>query len=170
MSIIEAVIQDVKELNKLINAAYRGDGSKKGWTTEAEILGGIRIDEHALEGLLNRSDVRILKYIENGEILGTVYLELKQEQLYLGMFAVSPLSQGKGIGKAFLQTAENYASIHNCNRITLTVISSRTELIDWYKRHGYVATGGSIAFKDIEGRFGEPKIPNINLIIMEKLL
>ncbi|SFG80479.1 GNAT family N-acetyltransferase [Pedobacter insulae] len=171
MAITKAVQQDIKELNSLINAAYRGDESKKGWTTEAEILDGIRINEVTLADLLSNAAVSILKYTnEDGKIVGTVYLELKPEQLYLGMFAVSPISQGKGIGKAFLAAAEVYALANNCNRIILTVISSRTELIDWYKRHGYMATGGSIAFEEIEGRFGEPKVPTIKLIEMEKLL
>lgn len=169
MSITKAVLQDVKELNKIINFAYRGDESKKGWTTEAEILGGLRIDEQALQALLSREEITILKYTtEEGEIYGTVNLELKPEQLYLGMLAVSPAAQDKGIGKKLLKAAEEFALSNNLHKITLTVISIRTELINWYKRHGYVPTGNSIAFQEIEGRFGEPKIPQIDLIEMEK--
>ncbi|WP_379090742.1 GNAT family N-acetyltransferase [Pedobacter sp. UC225_65] len=161
--------QDAKELNVLINAAYRGEESKKGWTTEAEILGGLRIDEMTLKGMLAQGEGTIVKYTGSGEeILGTVYLEIKMPALYLGMFAVSPLSQSKGIGKALLSFAEDFALAHGCDRITLTVISIREELIDWYKRHGYVPTGHSIAFEDIEGRFGDPKVDAIELIEMQK--
>lgn len=105
-----------------------------------------------------------------GEIWGTVYLELKAPQLYLGMFAVSPSAQGKGIGKALLQEGEKFALSHQCNKIKITVISSRSELIAWYNRLGFVATGDSIAFEEIEGRFGDPKTDDIRLIVMEKLL
>jgi GNAT superfamily N-acetyltransferase len=163
--------QDAKELNVLINAAYRGEESKKGWTTEAEILGGIRIDEMTLKAMLAQGEGTIIKYTSSGgEILGTVYLEIKAPALYLGMFAVSPLSQSNGIGKTLLSFAEDFALVHGCDRITLTVISLREELIDWYKRHGYVPTGHSIAFEDIEGRFGDPKVDAIDLIEMQKML
>lgn len=169
--ITTAGVQDARELNVLINAAYRGEESKKGWTTEAEILGGLRIDERTLKAMLTQGEGTIIKYSgSDGEILGTVYLEVKKPALYLGMFAVSPLSQSKGIGKALLSFAEDFALPHGCDRITLTVISVREELIDWYKRHGYVPTGHSISFEDIEGRFGDPKVDAIDLIEMHKML
>ncbi len=171
MKITQANLADVKELNQLVNSAYRGEESKKGWTTEAEILDGIRIDEEALEQMLAKPAITILKLTdEKGQILGTVCLEVKTPDLYLGMFAVSPITQGKGIGNLLLVAAENYAQETHCKRIVISVISSRVELINWYSRHGYVATGGSIAFDDIEGRFGDPKVPVIRLIEMEKVL
>ncbi len=170
MIITSATLQDAKELNILINAAYRGEESKKGWTSEAEILGGIRIDEITLKTMLNQGDGTIIKYTsEAGEILGTVYLEVKMPALYLGMFAVSPLSQSKGIGKALLAFAEDFALAQGCDRITITVISTRKELIDWYSRHGYVPTGHSIAFDDLKSRFGDPKVDAIDLIEMHKI-
>ncbi len=171
MTISRATLEDVTELNKLVNSAYRGEESKKGWTTEAEILDGIRIDEQALNALLAGSVATILKNSDrNGKILGTVCLEIKSHALYLGMFAVSPASQGLGIGKSLLHAAESFAFENNCARIIISVISTRMELIDWYKRHGYVATGGSIAFDEIQGRFGVPKVSAIRLIEMEKIL
>lgn len=171
MTISHAISEDIKELNKLVNSAYRGEESRKGWTTEAEILDGIRIDEAALEVLLTRPEIVVLKCMDiNGQILGTVCLEVKGHQLYLGMFAVSPQFQDNGIGKALLKTAEKYAIENKCDRIVISVISTRKELISWYERHGYVATGGSIAFEEIEGRFGDPKVPAISLIEMQKVL
>ncbi len=169
--IATATAQDAEELNILINAAYRGEESKKGWTSEAEILGGIRIDEATLKAMLDQGKGNIVKYTsEGGEILATVYLEIKVPVLYLGMFAVSPISQGKGIGKMLLSYAENFALNNGCDRITLTVIDTREELVDWYSRHGYIPTGNSIAFNDIEGRFGDPKVDAIDLIEMQKML
>lgn len=171
MSISKALSADVKELNALINAAYRGDGSNKGWTTEAHILGGLRVDEAALEKSLQQEGLTVLKYTdENGAICGTVTLELKPSLVYLGMFAVWPGLQGKGIGGALLQAGVDFARAHHRSRIVMTVISSRSELIAWYQRQGYVATGHSIAFEEIEGRFGDPKVPEIRLIEMEKVI
>lgn len=169
MSITKATTADIPALNKLINSAYRGEESKKGWTTEEEILGGIRIDEPGLAGYFKQNNISILKYTDhNGHILGTVNLEVKKPELYLGMFAVSPVSQGKGIGKLLLTEAEAFALKNECSHIAITVISTRIELIAWYERHGYVPTGTSIAFEDISGRFGEPKQASIRLISMKK--
>ena len=171
MSITRASTKDVSALNRLVNAAYRGEDSKNGWTTEAEILDGIRIDEPALTVMLASLGVTILKSTaSNGEILGTVCLEVKSTDLYLGMFAVSPFSQGNGIGRLLLSAAEEFATEQCCLRIVISVISSRTELIEWYQRHGYVATGASIMFEEIDGKFGDPKVPGIKLIEMEKVL
>ncbi|MCZ4225120.1 GNAT family N-acetyltransferase [Pedobacter rhodius] len=169
MSISKASLSDVPVLNKLINSAYRGEESKKGWTTEENILGGIRIDEEALTEYFEKAHVNILKYTnEEGIIIGTVNLELRPDDLYLGVFAVSPLAQGKGIGKALLQAAEAFAIENGRKKIAITVISSREELISWYVRNGYVATGQTIVFEEIKGRFGDPKIEDIKLIEMEK--
>lgn len=171
MFITKATPTDIPELNQLINSAYRGETSKNGWTTEAEILDGIRIDEETLSTYFTQNNVTILKCSnENSEILGTVYLELKTPKLYLGMFAVSPFVQGKGIGKMLLKSAEEFAIVNKCDRIAISVISNRAELIEWYIRHGYKATGHSITFEEIENRFGDPKIDEIRLISMEKLL
>lgn len=171
MNISKATLEDVEQLEKLVNSAYRGEESKKGWTTEAEILGGIRVDEKALTELLEKTKVTILKLSDlDNSIFGTVCLEVKSHKLYLGMFAVSPLKQGNGMGKALLVAAENHALQNNCAKIVISVISSRVELIAWYSRHGYVHTGNAIGFEEIEGRFGEPKVSAISLIEMEKVL
>lgn len=171
MSISKATPEDVLALTKLINSAYRGEDSRQGWTTEEAILGGLRIDEKTLSDYFGQNHIYILKYTSaDGKILGTVNLELKMSDLYLGMFAVSPAAQGKGIGNALLKEAERIALANGRELIAITVISSRIELIEWYKRKGYVATGALTAFEDIEGRFGEPKQENITLMGMQKKL
>lgn len=167
MPITSATVADVPQLNVLVNSAYRGEESKKGWTTEADLLGGIRIDEETLTTYFNKDTIDILKYTdENGQILGSVYLEVKGAKLYLGMFSVSPVLQGKGIGKALLAAAETQARKLNCHTITMSVIRSRTELIEWYERHGYTFTGEIQPFEG-DGIFGDIKQP-IEFIVMEK--
>jgi ribosomal protein S18 acetylase RimI-like enzyme len=167
MPITSATVADVPQLNVLVNSAYRGEESKKGWTTEADLLGGIRIDEETLATYFNKDTIEILKYTdENEQILGSVYLEVKGPKLYLGMFSVSPVLQGKGIGKALLAAAETQARKLNCHTITMSVIRSRTELIEWYERHGYTFTGEIQPFEG-DGIFGDIKQP-IEFIVMEK--
>jgi ribosomal protein S18 acetylase RimI-like enzyme len=165
--ITQATLADVPELNVLVNSAYRGEESKKGWTSEADLLDGIRIDETMLKEYFGNEAITILKYTDNnGQITGCVYLEVKGPKLYLGMFSVSPVLQGKGVGRDLLEAAELLAKQSDCHTITMTVISTRTELISWYERRGYIFTGEIQPFHD-HGRFGSPK-QLIELIVMEK--
>jgi len=146
--ITKATLQDIPALNILINSAYRGETSKKGWTTEANLLEGKRTNEEELtETILNPKNT-ILKYTENGQIIGSVLLVEKEHQLYLGMLTVSPELQNSGIGKKLLAEAENHAKSLGLSSIVMTVISVREELIAWYKRHGYVDTGEREAFPE----------------------
>jgi GNAT superfamily N-acetyltransferase len=167
MPIIKAAIIDVPDLNILVNSCYRGETSKKGWTTEADLLDGGRIDEETLQGYFENPDVILLKNTDaTGQINACVYLEVRFPKLYIGMFSVSPMLQGKGIGKDLLLAAENYAKQLNCHILTMTVISVRHELIAWYGRRGFKATGETLPFH-VATRFGVPKQP-IELIVMEK--
>ncbi len=167
MPITKASAIDVPELNILVNSAYRGEESKKGWTSEADMLDGLRIDEATLKTYFNDEAITILKHTDdNGQITGCVYLEVKEQKLYVGMFSVSPVLQGKGVGRALLEAAEVIAKQLNCHTLTMTVIRTRAELISWYERRGYAFTGEIQPFH-AHGRFGSPK-QLIELIVMEK--
>jgi GNAT superfamily N-acetyltransferase len=167
MPVTKALVTDVPELNILVNSAYRGETSKKGWTTEANLLDGLRIDEETLYSYFEDPDIIILKNVEeDGSITGCVYLEKRSPRLYVGMFSVSPLLQAKGIGRQLLIAAEEYARQLDCHTLTMTVISIRHELIAWYQRRGYQPTGEMLPFHH-DKKFGNPKQP-IELIVMEK--
>lgn len=165
----KATIDDISELVLLVNSAYRGESSKKGWTTEALILNGIRIDEKEMADIFANTESIIFKYKENKTILGCVLLVKKQNKVYLGMLCVNPELQNSGIGKKILHFAENFAHDNGLNRIVMTVISERKELISWYNRHGYLDLGEREAFpashqKDIiSGK-------SLEFIVLEKLL
>lgn len=167
--ITKATLQDIPALNILINSAYRGETSKKGWTTEANLLEGKRTNEEELtETILNPKNT-ILKYIENNKIIGSVLLVEKEHQLYLGMLTVSPELQNSGIGKKLLAEAENHAKVLGLSSIIMTVISVREELIAWYKRHGYVDTGEREAFPESGIHVTVSEVP-LEFIYLEKLL
>lgn len=169
MPIIKANETDVPQINILVNSAYRGETSKKGWTTEANILDGLRIDELTLNNYFIDPNIIILKNTdETGEITGCLYLEVRNHKLYVGMFSVSPLLQAKGIGSDLLLAAETYAKQLNCITLTMTVISTRHELISWYERRGFKATGEILPFHT-ETKFGLPKEP-IELMVLEKTI
>jgi ribosomal protein S18 acetylase RimI-like enzyme len=169
MNISTANFEDVPEIVKLVNSAYRGDSSKKGWTTEADLLDGIRTDEESLKEMMEKPGAIFLKCKDNDErIIGSVYLQKQQQKLYLGMLTVEPGLQAKGIGKQLLNASENYAKDQGCLAVMMTVISVRHELIKWYERHGYEDTGKTEPFPASE-KFGIPK-QKLEFIVMEKVL
>ena len=165
--ITTASLQDVSFLNQLINSAYRGESSKKGWTTEANILEGLRTTEEELtETILNLKNT-ILKFAENDQIIGCVLLVRKEQQLYLGMLTVSPELQNSGVGKKLLQHAEIHAKDLGLPKIVMTVISVRNELIAWYKRNGYEDTGEREPFPASDVHIPIAAEP-LEFIVMEK--
>ena len=169
--LVPATLADIPELLLLINSAYRGDASREGWTTEADLLeGSIRTDTEHLTGLMGRPDAVILKAQaeEDGALAGCVFLEKHDRRLYLGMLSVSPKRQGGGIGKRLLQGAEAYAREKGCATIYMQVISVRQEIIAWYERHGYRLTGARKPF-DAPLKFGVPTQP-LEFVILEKTI
>jgi ribosomal protein S18 acetylase RimI-like enzyme len=164
-----ATIEDVKALNNLVQSAYRGESSKKGWTSEADLLGGIRTTEKGLLETIQTPKTSIFMYSEDDKILGCVMLAEKENALYLGMLTVSPDLQGGGIGKKLLKYAEIFAQENGLNKIEMTVISVRSELIAWYERNGYTKTGETKPFPMDDPNFGEPK-QHLEFIVMEKRL
>ncbi|OMQ13401.1 GNAT family N-acetyltransferase [[Flexibacter] sp. ATCC 35103] len=139
--ITKATLQDIPSLTTLINSAYRGETSKKGWTTEAHLLEGKRTTEDELKEIILDSKNTFLKFTDDDKIIGSVLLVEKEHQLYVGMLTVSPELQNAGIGKKMLAEAETHAKTLGLFTLSMTVVSVRSELIAWYKRHGYVETG-----------------------------
>lgn len=153
----------------LVNSAYRGEISRQGWTTEADLLDGTRIDEAAMSELISQPATTLLKYEQDGNLLGCVELRKQNDKLYLGMLSVQPDQQDKGIGKALLKAAETFALEQKCTAIFMTVISIRKELIDWYIRHGYHLTGERKPFIVPDARWGIPK-KELEFVVVEKEL
>ena len=161
-----AAHKDIPELVRLINSAYRGEGSKKGWTTEAHLLEGeLRTDEATLSSLMDPYG-SFLIYKEGNKIQGCVYLQKQNEKLYLGMLTVAPEMQAKGIGKKLLTASEKYALDEHFSSIIMNVISLRLELISWYERHGYTKTGKTKPFPS-DNKFGKP-VMTLEFLELEK--
>lgn len=165
--ITQATIADAAELSALINSAYRGESSKKGWTTEADLLEGTRTSEEELISIIASSNHYLLKFIRDEKIIGSVLLIAKKEVLYLGMLTVSPELQNSGIGKQLLQAAEQLAQQLELSRIQMTVIGIRKELLAWYMRNGYEDTGLREPFPFGEGDKALTSEP-LDFMLLEK--
>lgn len=167
--ITKATAEDISVLNTLINSTYRGESSKKGWTTEANLLDGLRTTEDELNKTIKNTKNTILKFTESNQIVGCVLLIEKELQLYLGMLTVSPNKQNSGIGKKLLKQAEIHASQLGLPKIVMTVISVREELINWYKRNGYMDTGAREPFPVSDVHISISEQP-LEFIILEKII
>ena len=165
--ITKATAEDISVLNTLINSAYRGESSKKGWTTEANLLEGLRTTEDELNKTIKNTKNTILKFTESNQIVGCVLLIEKELQLYLGMLTVSPNKQNSGIGKKLLKQAEIHASKLGLPKIVMTVISVREELINWYNRNGYMDTGAREPFPASDVHIPITEVP-LEFIVLEK--
>lgn len=161
---------DIPFLVHLLNSAYRGESSRKGWTTEADLIAGnVRTDEKNVREVMDLEGSVFLKYTDtDGSLLGCVNLQQHGSKVYLGMFSVRPENQGGGIGKAILQAAEEWTLSRGCTVIYMFVISVRDELISWYARHGYRDTGERKFFRE-DGLTGKHLRP-LEFLTMEKML
>lgn len=178
--------EDAEALSALVNSAYRGDSSRVGWTTEADLLGGQRTDPDALRESIEQGETmgdRVLLVHEavqpSGPAGGSaalaidacVQLERHGDEAYLGMFTVRPTLQGGGLGRRLLAGAEQDARRRwGVTAVHMTVIAQRAELIAWYERRGYRATGETAPFPYGDARFGEPLQPDLHFVVLRKVL
>ncbi|MBA2404405.1 MAG: GNAT family N-acetyltransferase [Bdellovibrionales bacterium] len=168
-----ATPSDAQELAKLVNSAYRGEYSQKGWTTEAALLGGQRTDAEALTKLIEtpNNQIEIIYQGKSEKMIGCVHLiQEPPDTLYFGMLTVEPTMQGQGLGKNLLTMIENVARGFGYKRVRFTVIPTRTELVDFYQRRGFKPTGKFEAFPELDPRFGLPKVKDLVLKEFEKQL
>lgn len=159
---------DAVPLASLINSAYRGESSRQGWTTEADLLEGRRTEAADIAHLIAQADSLIVLCRQQQELLGSVHLQHIAQQTHIGMLAVTPALQNQGIGKHLLAAAENQArQTWQSQCFVMAVIPCRTELIAFYERRGYRRTG---VFKEfpVNPAMWTPKVPGLALEMLEK--
>jgi ribosomal protein S18 acetylase RimI-like enzyme len=166
-----ATTNDVPALVALVESAYRGEISKKGWTTEADLLDGQRTDPQGVTDLIESPTSRIVLAERDGALLACANIARNGGSCYFGMFSVQPNLQGGGVGNALLAECERIAAQEwRCASMDMTVIRQRGELIAWYERRGYRQTGERKPFPYGDERFGIPKRPDLEFIVMAKPL
>ncbi|WP_406527720.1 GNAT family N-acetyltransferase [Streptomyces sp. I8-5] len=165
----DAADADVPALVALIESAYRGDSSRTGWTTEADILQGRRTDPDGVRRVVEAPGSRLLVVERGGELVACCQLEHRGEAAYFGMFAVRPGLQGAGLGKVIIAEAERTVrESWGVREMHMTVISVREELIAWYERRGYRRTGDLSPFPYGDERFGIPQRDDLAFELLVK--
>ena len=167
-----ATSQDIVDLLVLVHGAYRGDSSRQGWTHEADLLDGQRIDAEGLAAIIADDDHRILLAFDRDTMVGCVEVsQVAPERAYLGMLTVDPQRQTGGLGRVLIGLAERTAAdLFGATSIEMTVIRQRADLIAWYLRRGYSLTGETRAFPYDDMRFGLPRVADLEFVVLEKAL
>lgn len=161
-----AAQNDLNNLAQLVNSAYRGDYSRQGWTTEADLLDGQRTDPESLKEIIETplNQIEIAFEGKSLKMLGCVHLKQElPDTLYFGMLTIEPTLQGQGLGKVLLEHVEQLARAMNLKKIRITVIPSRHELIAFYERRGFKSTGQVESFPQGDPRYGIPKVAGLTL-------
>ncbi len=181
LSFRTATHDDIPALIALVTSAYRGDVSRQGWTTEADLLDGQRIDADMLRTDLDTPGSIVLLAIDSSDddqphlvACANIAKQPGDDSIptaYFGMFSVSPDVQGGGVGKIVLAEAERIArDTLGCARMRMTVIDAREELIAYYVRRGYLRTGIKKPFPYGDPRYGLPKRDDLQFEVLEKTL
>lgn len=170
MIIRTATAADIPPLHRLVERAYRGDSARQGWTHEADLLGGQRTDAEALAAIIADPDQCVLFAEEGDTLVGCVQLKRADSgAAYLGMLAVDPQVQAGGVGRQLMAAAEAAAvDQFGADRIEMTVIKQRSELIAYYIRRGYALTGETRPFPLDDVRFGLPQTDALEFVVLAK--
>ena len=173
-----AGLDDVAAVVQLVESAYRGESSLAGWTTEAHLLDGQRTDPEEVASLTRERLARLLLAQQASELVGCVLVRAEREPqagarvvAQIGMFAVRPTLQARGLGRALLAEAERVARTElGAARAEMTVIEQRTDILGWYERRGYARTGEIQPFPYGNPRFGLPRRPDLRFLVLAKPL
>ncbi len=168
----DATAADIPALHALIESAYRGEASRAGWTTEADLLGGQRTDPEELADILADPEQGMLTAWDGDDLLACVRIQRQADGSgYFGMLSVKPTLQGSGIGRKMVAAAETVlAERFGAPRMRISVFHQRDTLIAWYERLGYRDTGRTLAFDYDNLRLGVALRDDLHFIVMEKPL
>jgi GNAT superfamily N-acetyltransferase len=173
LSYSTATPEDVEPVVALVESAYRGESSRGGWTTEADLLEGQRTDAAAVLAIVEAAGSQLLIARDGaGDLVACCHLERRSvDAAYFGMFAVRPGLQGGGVGRAVLAEAERRArELWAARTMEMTVIGQRRDLIAWYVRRGYVETAETRPFPHGDAAFGLPQRDDLYFVVLRKSL
>jgi ribosomal protein S18 acetylase RimI-like enzyme len=167
-----ACADDVPGIVSLVQSAYRGESSRRGWTSEADLLDGDRITPEQVLANVASGDGGILLAYANGTLVGCCQVQRRPQDLsFFGTFAISPHAQAGGFGRTLLDYAEAYARREwNSSVMEMTVLAQRAELVAWYERRGYIRTGETRDFPYGDPSVGIPRRDDLHFVVLTKKL
>jgi len=151
-----ATVADAPRLIPMINAAFSIE----------EFLEGTRTDEARLAETMEKGSI-LLAEDDAGIILGSVYFETRGQRGYLGLLAVDPAQQGRGLSRKIVETAEDHLRAAGCTEVEIIVLNMRPELVPIYQRFGFVEAGTT---PFTPSRTLKPGVECYGIIMVKKLI
>jgi ribosomal protein S18 acetylase RimI-like enzyme len=166
-----AVPADAEALVTLIRSAYRGESSRQGWTSEADLVDGDRIDADQVRAIISGPrSVLIVSDGMDGPVACCQVEDRGGGVAYFGTFAVEPAAQGGGIGRQVMAEAERQAVARfGASVLEMTVLAPQDKLIGWYERLGFRPTGEQRPFP-ADPTFARPKRGGLYFVVLAKPL
>jgi N-acetylglutamate synthase-like GNAT family acetyltransferase len=122
---------DVPRIVSLLNAAF---------AMERSFIDRDRTSSGEIAGYMKTGTFFIVD-ADDGSLAACMYLEQRSDRLYLGMLAVHPSQQGRGLGKQMITAAERHAASLGCRALDIRIVDRRTELPPFYRALGFVDNG-----------------------------
>jgi GNAT superfamily N-acetyltransferase len=169
LSFHKAELSDAAAIAELVNSAYRGEASRVGWTTEADLLNGLRITTSEVATLIKRDDAFVLIGVLRDQVVASIACERLENTAKFGLIAVKPTLQNKGYGREMIQAAEAITLREwRVAGYFMAVITLRTELIEFYERLGFEHSG---QFEDfpVKPELWQPKVEALALEYLVKM-
>jgi predicted N-acetyltransferase YhbS len=131
ISIRTATPDDVPRIVDLLNLAFAMERAfvDRDRTTVAEIT---RLQDTGAFFVVDGDD---------GRLAACMYVEKRGDHMYLGMLAVQPSQQKRGLGRRMMADAESHAAALGCRAVDIRIVDRRTELPPFYRSLGFVERG-----------------------------
>lgn len=133
LSVRFATVEDVPELVRVINLAYR---------VEDFFINGNRTTEADVAERLEDPSVRF-PVIDGpgGSVAATAIVNVNGDRGHFGMLSVDPAMQGQGLGRAMIEHIESYCRSAGCSALDIGVVNLRDELPPFYRARGFTECG-----------------------------
>ena len=150
-----ATAADAARIIAVVNAAFSIE----------DFLEGTRTDEVRLAAMMEKGKM-LLAEDASGKLVGSIYYELRGERGYLGMLAVDPADQGRGLARKIVEAAEDRLRAAGCDEVEIIVLNMRPDLLPIYRRFGFVQTGTT---QFTPSRTLKPGVECYGIIMVKKL-
>jgi N-acetylglutamate synthase-like GNAT family acetyltransferase len=133
MTVREATSEDIPELVRIINAAFR---------VEDFFVNGDRTNRVDIAKRMRDPAVRFLVVDAAPDSTGLaagVQVDVHEQRGHFAMLAVDPELQGRGLSRVLMNAVEEYCRAAGCEDLEIEVVNLREELPAFYVAMGFVS-------------------------------
>jgi ribosomal protein S18 acetylase RimI-like enzyme len=153
ITIREASESDINEMIEVVNQAF---------VEESFFVNRPRTHAGQLAGQFETG--RFLLAHDGAKLVASVYFEVRGDRGYIGMLAVLPAMQKRGLGRVMMEASESALREAGCKVAEITVVNVREALPPMYRKLGYVETGIEEPYEELRQKLTMP----VKLIRMKK--